>query len=61
MEDAFHLGGELVFTVCGDAPLRMTHAQARQKLHILVANWIFLITTFRFSNSIYYYYLRKFC
>ena len=27
MEDAFHLGGELVFTVRKDAPLRMTQAQ----------------------------------
>ncbi len=35
MEDAFHLGGELVFTVRKDAPLRMTQAQARQKPHKL--------------------------
>lgn len=35
MEDAFHLGGGLVFTVRKDAPLRMTQAQARQKPHNL--------------------------
>lgn len=33
MENAFHLGGELVFTVRKDAPLRMTQAQV---LHAVV-------------------------
>ena len=35
MEDAFHLGGELLFTVRKDAPLRMTQAQVRQEVHVL--------------------------
>ncbi len=38
MEDAFHLRGKLVFTVCRDAPLRIKQAQARQKFRFLVAD-----------------------